>query len=113
MYVWLQHSKEKKGDWVKKQMFWVFWNNKHISELYISELYEKWIYKNHEYGYTRFEKLRTCFGEVIYTREHKAIATKHKKNISSNINELNVFRKKITNLDEYLPKNYRSNNTNK
>ena len=92
---------------MKKQMFWVFWNNKHISELY-----EKWIYKNHEYRYTRFEELRTCSGGVIYTREHKAITRKRKKKILLNINELNVFRKKIINLDEYLRKKYQSNNTN-
>ena len=102
----LERSRQKR-DWVKKQMFWVFWNNKHISELY-----EKWIYKNHEYGYTRFEELRTCSGGVIYTREHKAITRKRKKNILLNINELNVFRKKIINLDEYLRKKYQSNNTN-
>ena len=73
-YVWKQPIKERKGDWIKKQIVWVFWNNKHISELC-----EKWIYRNHEYGYTRFEELRTCSGEVVYAREHKAITTKRKK----------------------------------
>ena len=93
---------------MKKQILWVFWNNKHISELC-----EKWVYRNREYGYTRFEELCTCSGEVIYTREHKAITTKRKKNIFLDIDELNVFRKKITNLEEYLRKKYQSNNTNK
>ena len=93
---------------MKKQIFWVFWNNKHISELC-----EKWVYRNQEYGYTQFEELCTCSGEIIYTRKHKAITTKRKKTIFLDINEVNVFRKKITNLDEYLRKKYQTNNTNK
>ena len=86
---------------MKKQIFWVFWNNKHISELC-----EKWVYRNREYGYTRFEELRTCSGEVIYTREHKATTTKLKKNILLDIDELLIQK----NTHE---KKYQSNNTNK
>ena len=48
----------------------------------MSDLCEKWVYRNREYGYTRFEELRTCSGEVIYIREHKAITTKRKKTSS-------------------------------
>ena len=64
----------------------IFWNNKHISNLS-----EKWIYRNRECAYTQFEELCTCSGEVIYTTEHKAITTKHKKNIFIDIDELKVF----------------------
>ena len=79
----------KNGDWVKRQIVMVFWNNKHISNLC-----EKWIYRNREYAYTRFEELRTYSGEVLFTREHKATISKRKSNKKNfiNINKLQVFK---------------------
>ena len=61
----------KNGNWIKRQIVWVFWNNEHISELC-----QKWIRCNHEYEYTRFEELRTYSGEVLFTREHKTTIRK-------------------------------------
>ena len=71
-----QHAKlgrSKKRNWVKRQIFWVFWNDGHVSELY-----KKWIRHNHEYAYTGFEELRTHSGEVLFTREHKATTSIHR-----------------------------------
>ena len=59
------HGK-KNGNWKRRQIVWVFWNNSHVSELC-----EKWIYLNGKYAYIRFEELRTHSGEVLFTREHK------------------------------------------
>ena len=84
-YLKLQGSK-KKGDWIKKQIVWVFWNN------HVTEICEKWIYKNREYAYTRFEELCTYSGEVLSTREHKAITSKRKQNIFITIDELKVYK---------------------
>ena len=64
---------------------WVFWSN------HVTELCEKWINKNNEYKYTRFEKIYKYSGEVLYTREHKAVASKHKQNFVT-IDELKVFK---------------------
>ena len=66
---------------------WVFWNNK-----YISELYEKWLYFDGNYAYTRFEVFRTCSGEMLFTNEHKATLSKEKSNIYIDIDELKVFK---------------------
>ena len=82
----------KNGNWVKRQIVWFFWNNKHISELC-----EKWIHKNQEYAYTRLEELHTYSGEVVFTREHKATRTKVKTNTLINIDKLQVFKDFITN----------------
>ena len=82
----------KNGDSIKRQIVWVFWNNEHISELC-----EKWIYRNREYAYTRFEELRTYSGEVLFTREHKAITSKDKPNIYIDIDKLQMFKDFITN----------------
>ena len=90
-YVRLGRNREN-GDWVKRQNAWVFWNNKHISELC-----EKWIYRNREYGYTRFEELSTYSGEVLFTREHKATTTKRKSNTFIKIEKLRVFKDFINN----------------
>ena len=83
---------KKNGNWVKRQIVWVFWNNNHISELC-----ENWIHRNNEYAYTRFEELRTYSGEVLFTREHKATTTKNKRSIFIDINKLKVFKDFITN----------------
>ena len=58
---------KENGDWRKRQILWVFWNDN-----YISELCDKWIYKDGNTAYTRFEELRTRSGEVLFTNEHKA-----------------------------------------
>ena len=71
-----KHSKrarDKKGNWKKRRIVWVFWDDDHLSELC-----EKWIYYNNNYAYTRFEELRTRSGEVLFTREHKATISKDK-----------------------------------
>ena len=82
---------KKNGDWVKRQIVWVFWNDEHISELC-----EKWIRCDSEYAYTRFEELRTYSGEVLFTREHKATRSKRKSkrkyDFSVDINILCVFK---------------------
>ena len=66
---------KKNGDWRKRQILWVFWNNN-----YISELCDMWIYIDGNYVYTRFEELCTCSGEVLFTNRHKATLSKKKKN---------------------------------
>ena len=76
---------------IKRQAVWVFWSND------VTELCEIWMHKNNKYVYTRFEKLCTYSGEVLSTREHKAITSKYKKNFK-NIDELKVF-KGITNFN--------------
>ena len=53
------HGK-KNGNWKRRQIVWIFWNNGHVSELY-----EKWIYINDKYAYTRFEELPTHSGKVL------------------------------------------------
>ena len=50
-----------------------------------------WIRKNNEYTYTRFENIYKYSGEVLYTREHKTVASKHKQNLIK-IDELKVFK---------------------
>ena len=60
--------------------------------------------KNNEYTYTRtrFEKIYKYSGEVLYTREHKATASKLKQNFIT-IDKMKVY-KGITNyntLKEY------------
>ena len=66
---------------------WVFWSN------HVTELCEKSIKKNNnnEYAYTRFVNIYEYSGEVLYTREHKAVASKHKQNFVT-IDELKVFK---------------------
>ena len=78
----------------KRQIAWIFWDNKHITELC-----EKWIHLNHEYAYTRFEELRTYSGEVLFTREHKGTISKSKSNKKNfiNINKLQMFKDFINN----------------
>ena len=89
-YATVQGNK-RNGDWVKRQIVWVFWNDEHISELC-----EKWIPCGSEYAYTRFEELRTYSGEVLFTREHKAtrskLKSKRKYDFSIDINVLCVFK---------------------
>ena len=75
----------KKGDWIKKQIVWVFRSN------HVTELCEKWIYKSNKYAYTRFEELCTYSGEVLYTTEHKEITSKHKQNFIT-IDGLKVYK---------------------
>ena len=66
------HGK-RNGNWKRRQIVWIFWNNGHVSKLC-----EKCIYLNGKYAYTNFEKLRTHSGEVLFTREHKATTSKDK-----------------------------------
>ena len=39
MFRYSKRWKDKKGNWKKRQIVWVFWNNDHVSELC-----EKWVY---------------------------------------------------------------------
>ena len=92
-YASVQGNK-KNGDWVKRQIVWVFWNDEHISEIC-----EKWIRCGSEYAYTWFEELRTYSGEVLFTREHKATRSNRKSNKKNliYINKLQVFKFFINN----------------
>ena len=74
---------KKNGNWAKRQIVCVFWDDEHISELC-----EKQIRHNYEYAYTRFEELRTYSGEVPFTREHKATTSKDKPNTHIDIDKM-------------------------
>ena len=78
---------KKNGNWKRRQIVWVFWNNVHVSELC-----EKWIYLNDKYAYTRFEELRTHSGEVLFTREHKATTSKDQSGTYIDIDDLKIFK---------------------
>ena len=79
--------RRKKGNWKRKQIIWIFWDDDHMSELC-----EKWIYHNHNYAYTRFEELRTRSGEVLFTRENKATKSKDESDTYIDIDELPMFK---------------------
>ena len=78
---------KKNGNWKKRQIVRVLWDDDHISELC-----EKWIYYDGNYAYTRFEELRTRSGEVLFTREYKATASKDKSDTYIDIDELQMFK---------------------
>ena len=80
----------KTGNWIKRQIVCVHWNNEHISKLC-----RKWIRCGREYAYTRFEELSTYSGEVLSTRAHKATTSKRKPNIVIDINKLRMFKKEF------------------
>ena len=82
---------KKNGNWKKRQIVRVLWDDDHISELC-----EKWIYYDGNYAYTRFEELRTRSGEVLFTRKHKATISKDESNIYIDIDELQMFKDFIT-----------------
>ena len=79
--------KKKNGNWKKRHIVRVLWDDDHISELS-----EKWIYYDGNYEYTRFVELRTRSGEVVFTREHKATTSKDKSNIYIDIDEQQMFK---------------------
>ena len=79
--------KINKGNWKKRQIVWVFWDDGHVSELC-----EKWICYDSNYAYTRSEELRTRSGEVIFTREDKATTSKDKSDTYIDIDELQMFK---------------------
>ena len=85
------HRKSKRNkendDRRTRQIFWTFWNN-----IYISELYEKWIHYDGNYAYTRFEVFRTRSGKMLFTNEHKATLSKEKSNTYIDIDELKMFK---------------------
>ena len=92
------HAKQKhdeKGNYKKRQIVWVFWDDGRVSELC-----KKWICYNHEYAYTLFEELRTYSGEVLFTREHKAVTSKDNDTlhfIDDKLNEITTqSRKKLS-----------------
>ena len=63
----------KDNYWIRKKIVKVYWNNSTISEIN-----EKWIFYNNNYAHIRLEELRTCFGELLYNREHMATLSKKK-----------------------------------
>ena len=79
--------KINKGNWKKRQIVWVFWDDGHVSELC-----EKWICYDSNYAYTRSEELRTRSGEVIFTREDKATTSKDKSDTYIDIDERQMFK---------------------
>ena len=58
----------------------------------MSELYEKWLYFDGNYAYTRFEVFRTRSGEMLFTNEHKATLSKEKSNTYIHIDEPKIFK---------------------
>ena len=85
---WMYYSNIS-GNWLKKHILWVFWNNNKVTELC-----EKWIFYGGNYANTRFEELCTCSGEVLFTREHKATLSKEKSLTYIDIDAFKVFRNK-------------------
>ena len=77
----------KNDNWKIRQIVWVFWDDDRISELC-----EKWVDHDGNYAYTRFEELRTRSGEVLFTRECKATASKDKSDTYIDIDELQMFK---------------------
>ena len=92
MFQYARLHRSKKGNWKKRQIVWVFWDDGHVSELC-----EKWICHNHEFAYTRFEEPRTYSVKVLFTGEHKATTSKDKRNTHIDIDKLQVFKDFITN----------------
>ena len=83
---WMDHSNIS-GNWLKRQILWLFWNNNKVIELC-----GKWIFYGGNYADSRFEKLCTRSGEVFFTREHKATLSKEKSLTFIDIDALKVFR---------------------
>ena len=79
--------RDKKGNRKRRTIVWVFWDDDHISELC-----EKCVYYDGNYAYTRFEELRTRSGEVLFTREYKATASKYNSDTYIDIDELQMFK---------------------
>ena len=77
----------KNGNWKIKQIVWVFWDDDRISELC-----EKWVHYDCNYAFTRFEELRTRSGEVLFTRDYKATASKYKSDTYIDIDKLHMFK---------------------
>ena len=75
MFRYSKQWKGKKGNWKRRMIVWVFWDDD-----LISELCEKWICINGKYAYTGFEELRKRSGKVLFTREHKASTSKDESN---------------------------------
>ena len=71
----------------KRSIVWVFWDDDDISELC-----EKWMYLNGNYGNTRFEELRKRSDEVLFTREYKATASKYNSDTYIDIDMLQMFK---------------------
>ena len=86
-----KRARNKNGNWIKRQIIWVFWN------YHVSELCEKWIYHDGNYAYTRFEELHTCSGEVVFTREYKAAISTDISKTYIDIDDLKIFQDIYTN----------------
>ena len=78
---------DEEDNWKIRRIVLVFRNNGHVSELC-----EKWIYRDGNHAIKRFEELRTSSGEVIFTREHKVTLSKDTSNTYINIDDLKIFK---------------------
>ena len=88
MFMYIKRWRNKKGNQKKKRrIVWAFWDDDHISELC-----KKWVYYDDNYAYTRFEELRECSGEVLFTREYKATASKDNSDTYIDIDEMQLFK---------------------
>ena len=88
MFMCIKRWRNKNGNRKKKRrIVCAFWDDDHISELC-----EKWVYYDGNYAYTRFEELRKCSGEVLFTREYKATASKDNSNVYIDIDKLQMFK---------------------
>ena len=87
MFRYSKRWKDKRGNWKKRQIVQVFWDDGHVSEIC-----EESICYDSNYAYTRFEELRTCSGEVLFIREHKATISKDESNIYIDIDELQMCK---------------------
>ena len=88
MFMYIKQWRNKKGNQKKKRrIVWAFWDDDHISELC-----KKWVYYDDNYAYTRFEELRECSGEVLFTREYKATASKDNSDTYIDIDEMQLFK---------------------
>ena len=84
MFMYIKRWRNKKGNQKKKRrIVWAFWDDDHISELC-----KKWVYYDDNYAYTRFEELHKCSGEVLFTREYKATASKDNSDTYIDIDEM-------------------------
>ena len=87
MFQHAKQTRDKKGNWKKRRIVWVFWQDGDVSELC-----EKWICCYNKYAYTTFEEHRTHSGEVLFTRELKATISKDKSDTYIDIDELQMFK---------------------
>ena len=87
MFRYSKRWKDKKSNQKKRSIVWVSWDDDHISELC-----EKWMHHDGNYAYARFEELRKRSGEVLFTGEYKATASKYNSDTYIDIDKLQMFK---------------------